>query len=390
MSTTIHSAANRRTFRRRVFTLGAALAAMGSSLVAATPASAAAGSADLSVSVSHTPSSPLGGDEVTFALVATNAGPDAAADVVVGLTLGYGFQYISATGAESCGFGGESGSAICTVGSVPSGGSATVKILARAYSSGVFNITGAVSSETPDPDVADRSAIDTIIVRRGPTQFGQSLVGIYQQVLGRAPSAKETAYWSERWHSSSYFERGRVPLAIILGSESRGRRIKSAYSRILGRAAGAADVAYWSATLARGFTFETFEATLIGSPEFARTQGSNTAATVRAAFNQVLGRSPSAAEEASWKSQIAAGATVGRLTVALQRTTEGTDRVIREKLRLVLERSPDNFDRFIWLSAVRAGASNDSQWAEQYASGEYQGRFPYGEDYYYDEPIEMR
>lgn len=385
MSTTIRSTAKGRVLRRRALTLGAALATMGASLVATTPAAAATGSADLSVSVSHAPSSPLGGEDLTFVVVATNDGPDAAADVVVGLSLNYYFEYRSATGAESCGFGGDSGAVICTVGSVPSGGSATVNIVARANSSGVFDLTGAVSSETPDPDSADRSVSHTVIVRHGPSQFERSLVGIYQQVLGRVPSAKETAYWSERWNSSSYFERGRVPLAIILGPESRGRRIKSAYTRILGRPATATDVAYWSATLARGFTFETVEATLIGSSEFARLQGSTAAAIVRAAYAQVLGRNPSAAEESSWKSQLAAGSTVGRLTVSLQRTTAGTDRVIREKVRLVLERTPTNFDRFIWLSAVRQGASNDSQWAELYAGNDYQTRFPYGDGNQYSD-----
>lgn len=383
MSSTIDRRSSRR-IRRRVSVAGLALAALGSGIVAA-PAGAASGSADLSLTVTHSPSAPLSGDQLTFTVVATNDGPDAAADTVVGLASNWAFQYKSSTGATSCAQGGESGAVICAVGSIPSGGSATVAIVVTAASSGVFPVPAAVSSETPDPDVADRATTDTVIVRPGPSQIERALGGVYQQVLGRAPSTAESAYWAERWNSSAYDQRSRVPLAIISGSESRRIRIKAAYTRILGRSAGAGDVTYWSTKLGQGLTFESFEANLIGSAEFRRGHGPGTGATISAAFSQVLGRAPNGPEASAAASAVAGGTTIGQLAASLQRSTEARNRVIRQRIQQVFERTATNFDRFVWLNALNRGSTHDAQWAELYASGEYLSRFPYG--YYYAIPV---
>lgn len=368
--------------RRRIVAVATFLAVAGGAQSWAVPAASAApsadaGTADLSVQVDHRPAAPFTGDTVTFTITAVNAGPGAAADVVAGLSMGYPFRYVPATSpsASSCGLAQDSGAVLCSVGTVPAGESRSVQVTAVPFSAGVFPVPVAVASDTADPDSADRATTHTVLVQQGPTQIDRAVGGIYDLVLDRAPTPRETKYWSDAWLSSLWERRHRVPLAIISGSESRRRRVAEAYPRVLGRAASARDVAAWAAQLGRGLTYERFEAALVGSAEFARRHPGR-AATIQAAFGQILGRRASAAELADWSARVGRGTTIGQLANALANSTEGRDRVMVRRFRDAVGRAPSNFDRFFWFSSLNEGSTADAEWARLLVSDAYLSQFP--------------
>jgi uncharacterized repeat protein (TIGR01451 family) len=115
-------------------------------------------SADLSLTKSSSPNPAIAGQQVTYALTAANAGPDAAlAPVIVDrLPAGSTFQ-----GASSgCTFDpgtGPAGTVTCTLADLAAGGSATVQVVVLAPAGSLVN-SATVSSATADPDATNNGA----------------------------------------------------------------------------------------------------------------------------------------------------------------------------------------------------------------------------------------
>jgi uncharacterized repeat protein (TIGR01451 family) len=144
-------------------------------VVLATTTAAAAASADLSLAVGANPGVVGVGDDVTLTLTVTNDGPDAAANVVLAgdLAADLDVQSVAATTGTCIG----SRHLTCELGTIPSGGTATVTVVAEPAASGRMRTEGSVTSATPDPDAADR--IDSAFIRAtgGPTCTVQGTSG---------------------------------------------------------------------------------------------------------------------------------------------------------------------------------------------------------------------
>ena len=121
----------RSTMRRRWTALAVMVALSAAAVLVPTSAQATAPSADLSVAISHAPAAIATLDHVTFTLTATNAGPDPAQGVVVGLSFAYPLQPISADSICSQSYGGYNSntSVLCYIGTVASGASASATIV---------------------------------------------------------------------------------------------------------------------------------------------------------------------------------------------------------------------------------------------------------------------
>lgn len=353
---------------------GAALAGWSPTPAGAAPAAAPV-AADLSVTVSHTPSAPVTGKAASFTITVANAGPGPAADVAVGITTGYQLRYAPAPqpSGPACGVVSEPGSVICDLGDLPAGATRAVQVPVIAAYAGIVTVPVAVASETPDPDLADRSTTDTVLVRQGPTQVELALADTYRAVLGREATAREVAYWGNVWTSGRYPDPWRVPYALISGSESRTRRVRDAYRRILGRTPGASELSTWSAALARGLTVEGLDVRLAtsseaqrGRPDFDR--------QLELLYSVVLGRRPTSAETSTWRARHDAGLSLGAVGTALTRSTEARDRVLRARFRSA-GLHPTNLDRFFWFTALNEGSTSDREWAKLLVSAGYLQRF---------------
>ena len=120
-------------------------------------------SADLSITVADAPHLMLEGGVVTYTIQVHNAGPDAATEVTVTDSLPATATYRGATASQgSCTANGAD--VTCSLGTVPSGGAATVSLVAMPTASGAMANLVTVASSVADPVTTNNSASVTTTV----------------------------------------------------------------------------------------------------------------------------------------------------------------------------------------------------------------------------------
>jgi uncharacterized repeat protein (TIGR01451 family) len=117
--------------------------------------------ADLAVSKVASRGAVVVGSNVTYTITVSNHGPDAANLITVSDPIVAGTTHVSSTTSQgSCAL--SSGVVTCNLGSIASGASATVTIVARVDTPGPKVDTAAVSSSTSDPVAGNNSASATV------------------------------------------------------------------------------------------------------------------------------------------------------------------------------------------------------------------------------------
>jgi uncharacterized repeat protein (TIGR01451 family) len=120
-------------------------------------------SADLSITKEDAPDPVAVGDEITYTLTVSNAGPNDATGVTVTDELPAEVTFVSVDASQgSCDESG--GTVACDLGTIANGESATVTIKVTADEAGDVTNTGSASSATPDPDRSDNSDSATTTV----------------------------------------------------------------------------------------------------------------------------------------------------------------------------------------------------------------------------------
>jgi uncharacterized repeat protein (TIGR01451 family) len=113
--------------------------------------------ANLSLTKTDSPDPVLANEQLAYSLAVNNAGPQAATSVGLTDTLPSGVTFDSATPSQgSCSQA--SGTVSCTLGTIASGGSATVSILVRPTAAGTITNQATVSSSLADPQTGNNSA----------------------------------------------------------------------------------------------------------------------------------------------------------------------------------------------------------------------------------------
>jgi uncharacterized repeat protein (TIGR01451 family) len=146
---------------------------------ASTTVGALAASADLSVTEVDNPDPVLAGNNLTYTITVTNAGPNPAADVSLNATLPAGTTFVSLSSPAgwSCTI---SGTVSCSKGSVPVGFSVFTLIVAVASSTPIGTIltnAATIASSTSDPNPGDNGATATTAVST-PVSGTKSVSGI--------------------------------------------------------------------------------------------------------------------------------------------------------------------------------------------------------------------
>ncbi len=116
--------------------------------------------ANLSVSQSAAPNPVSAGSNVTFTLTVANAGPDAATNVRLVVTPPSGAAFISATG----GVAPAGGTLTFVIGTLASGGSATIDVIVQAAAPGTLVSMATVTSDATDPATADNTGTASVTV----------------------------------------------------------------------------------------------------------------------------------------------------------------------------------------------------------------------------------
>ena len=161
---------------RRLFALiGMTAGAM--AIAVLIPATALA-DADLSITKSDSPDPVTENGQLTYTIGVTNAGPDAAANVVVTDDLASSdFDLISVTPSQgSCDTqGGQNIS--CNLGTIASLGTAAITIQVTAKKPGTVSNTASVASSEPDPQSANNTVTESTTVQEAPKPPGGKPAG---------------------------------------------------------------------------------------------------------------------------------------------------------------------------------------------------------------------
>ena len=112
--------------------------------------------ADLSLSKAVTSTPTYLGQNATFRLTVTNAGPDAAGGVQVLDALPVGATFVSSTPSQGSYV---SGTGVWAVGTIPSGASATLDITATVVALSVTNTAQVSASDAADPDSTPANSV---------------------------------------------------------------------------------------------------------------------------------------------------------------------------------------------------------------------------------------
>lgn len=129
-----------------------------------------AASADVGIALSASAPSVSVGSPLTYTLTVSNAGPAAAEGVVVSNLIPEGMTLVSA--APSSGSCSANGTILCPLGTVPSGGSATVTLVVTPTTPGEISDSASVTASTADPVASNNIAAVTASVTdpaSGPT-----------------------------------------------------------------------------------------------------------------------------------------------------------------------------------------------------------------------------
>ena|GEM_PF-6026543 len=122
--------------------------------------------ADLSVTNSVDKASAAAGDNLTYTIAVANAGPSVAVGSHLSDQLPDGAQFVSASSTQgSC--AGSATDVACELGDLPSGGSATVTVVARAVNAGAAINTAYVTSRMYDANTGNNQAGATTNVGPG-------------------------------------------------------------------------------------------------------------------------------------------------------------------------------------------------------------------------------
>jgi type VI secretion system secreted protein VgrG len=153
----------------------------------------AANQADVSIIKSGPASAGLGSN-ITFNIAVANAGPNTATGVTVTDVLPAGVTFVSATPSQGSCSG--TSAVVCSMGSVPNGGSATVALVVTSpATAGPVVNTALVSAANTDPNIANNSSTATVSVPSTvPTLSTWGLVMLALLLAGCAARLSQKAH----------------------------------------------------------------------------------------------------------------------------------------------------------------------------------------------------
>jgi uncharacterized repeat protein (TIGR01451 family) len=161
--------------------------------------------ADLSISKSG-PAFVQSGGAITYSIAVNNGGPSGATGVTVNDPLPAGMTLASATPSQgTC-----SGSVTCDLGSIPSGGSATVTIVANvtAACGDTLANTATVSGDQPDPNTANNTSSTSArvfcVVAGGNFVIGDQ----------NAAAGSSVTFWGAQWSTLNGLSGGGAPASF--------------------------------------------------------------------------------------------------------------------------------------------------------------------------------
>ena len=151
--------------------------------------------ANLAIAKSDSPDPVIAGNQLTYTVTVSNAGPSDATGVVVSDTLPAGVTFVSTTGCAED----PNGVPTCTLGTIAASGSASYTITVDVDSGTLGTITNSatVSSTTTDPDTSNNTASEntTVIAQaNGPPEISKDFLDCPTEIGIHLPETTECTF----------------------------------------------------------------------------------------------------------------------------------------------------------------------------------------------------
>lgn len=162
--------------------------------------------ADLSITKTG-PAFVQSGGSITYNITVQNAGPANASNVMVNDPLPAGETLVSATPSQgTC-----SGTVACNLGSISSGGSATITIVANvtAPCGSTLDNTATVSGHQPDPNSSNNSSSASAFVYCVVAGGGNFVIGDNNAAVGTS-----VTFWGDQWWKLNSLTGGAAPASF--------------------------------------------------------------------------------------------------------------------------------------------------------------------------------
>jgi Ig-like domain-containing protein/uncharacterized protein DUF4214 len=191
---------------------------------------------------------------------------------------------------------------------------------------------------------------------------------LYTDLLGRAADAAALSTFNALLTGGG--THNDVATAILASAEYRQKLLTDFYSIFLHRPVSAAEVSFWMPAFGAGMTDEQIEAQITASPEYFAFAGSTNSGWINRVFNDVLGRSPSAAESAAYLTLLGSSS---RLNVGLSilNSGEAITRRVQQAFPRLLHRVATPVEQTTFVAALLGGVTDEQFLAQLLASDEY-------------------
>jgi Ca2+-binding RTX toxin-like protein len=193
------------------------------------------------------------------------------------------------------------------------------------------------------------------------TAYGQAHIGavttdIYQTFFGRAPSAPELMFWTEKVVSGASFEDVRG----VLGGHPYGQahvatETTALYEAYFGRPAAASEIQFWTDALVHGASYRDIRTALV-STDYGK---AHIAAETNTLYETYFGRAATAGEQAFWTNAVVQGSSFADLRAVLVTHPYGQAHIADEVADLYqtyFGRSPAGAELQVWKDAIVSGS----------------------------------
>ncbi len=199
---------------------------------------------------------------------------------------------------------------------------------------------------------------------------GAGLVAaLFQDVLGRPPSANEAA--TAEGQLANGTAASSVAGGLLSGAEYRSDLVTRWYQAYLGRPADAEDDDYFVGLLNEGATDQEVQADILGSGEFFADAGGTDAGFVEALSQDVLGRPADSEDQAYLGGELAGGDTRTQVATQVLSSDEYLGDLVTGWYQSYLGRPADTGTENYFIGLLAGGATNEQVQGQVLGSAEF-------------------